>query len=122
MVTMLLVIFMFILPLMVSQFTKSLILSPLLTFFIMTGYWGLNEICAELENPYGEDANDIPLLLLHKDFVTTIDELRCSRMPTIYDSLFDKEILPSSRWVVYKKKKGEGEASPSSSPTAAAKE
>ena len=72
MVTMLLVVFMVVCPLMVSQFTKSLILSPILTFFIMTGYWGLNEICAELENPYGEDANDIPLLLMHKDFCTTI--------------------------------------------------
>ena len=45
---------------------KDAILSPVLTFFIMVGYWGLNEICAELENPFGEDANDLPILLMHK--------------------------------------------------------
>ena len=78
-------------------------MSPLLTFFIMTGYWGLNEICAELENPYGEDANDVPIILLHKDFVTVIDELRCSRMPSVYNSLFDKKLLPTNRWSSWKK-------------------
>merc|ERR1712196_739564 len=77
-----------------GQFTKSMVLSPILTFFIMTGDWGLNEICAELENPYGEDPNDIPLLLMHKDFVTVIDELRSSNIPTLYETLFDKKWIP----------------------------
>jgi hypothetical protein len=47
----------------------------------MVGYWGLNTACGFLEDPYGEDAGDIPLILNHKDFVTQIDELReCRRL------------------------------------------
>jgi len=94
MVTMLLMVMMIVCPLMVAQLTKSLVLSPLLTLFIMTAYWGLNEICAELENPYGEDANDIPIVLMHKDFCTVIDELRSSRYPSLYDSLYDAKVVP----------------------------
>ena len=57
----------------------------------------MNEICAELENPFGEDANDIPLLLMHKDFVNNIDEIKNLDIPKLYYDLFDKTYMPPTK-------------------------
>eukprot|EP00746_Dinoflagellata_sp_MGD_P146177 gnl/MRDRNA2_/MRDRNA2_78688_c0_seq1.p1 gnl/MRDRNA2_/MRDRNA2_78688_c0~~gnl/MRDRNA2_/MRDRNA2_78688_c0_seq1.p1 ORF type:complete len:472 (+),score=35.28 gnl/MRDRNA2_/MRDRNA2_78688_c0_seq1:156-1418(+) len=61
-------------PVAVLQFTQSLIFTPLLNFFAVLGYWGLNEIACELENPFGDDPNDLPVMEIHHDFLTSIEE------------------------------------------------
>merc|ERR1719386_439723 len=68
-------------PVMISQFTDNLVLAPILTFFVVLGYWGLNEICAELENPYGEDPNDLDLIEMHRNFAQGIKELMQAQLP-----------------------------------------
>lgn len=85
---------------MIAQFSRSQVFAPLLTYFMMIGYWGLTEISLLLEDPYGEDAGDIPLILMHKDFVTSIDELRESTYPSLYRSLFDSKVLPARKVAV----------------------
>ncbi|KAF4670959.1 Zinc finger, RAN-binding domain containing 2 [Perkinsus chesapeaki] len=72
MVALLLVVFLLILPMMVLRMTQSAVLSPILSFFCLLGYWGLNEIAVELENPFGDDDNDLPLKHVHTAFVDAV--------------------------------------------------
>ncbi|KAF4656471.1 Zinc finger, RAN-binding domain containing 2 [Perkinsus olseni] len=72
MLALLLVVFLLILPMMVLRMTQSAVLSPILSFFCLLGYWGLNEIAVELENPFGDDDNDLPLKHVHTAFVKGI--------------------------------------------------
>lgn len=77
MITLLLVGFQVFCPMMTVIFTASSALCPLLTFLAVTGYWGLNEICVELEEPFGEDANDLPIVQLQRCFVSMlVDQCR----------------------------------------------
>lgn len=48
-----------------SRLMTGKILSPILSFFAVLGYWGLNQIAVELENPFGDDENDLPLEHVH---------------------------------------------------------
>jgi len=41
--------------------TKSLLWSCVLTFLQVTALWGINYIAAEIESPFGRDANDLDL-------------------------------------------------------------
>ncbi|KAF4697334.1 Zinc finger, RAN-binding domain containing 2, partial [Perkinsus olseni] len=72
MVSLLLLIFLFMCPIMVVKMTEGAALSPILSFFCLLGYWGLNEIAVELENPFGDDDNDLPLEAIHTEFVDSL--------------------------------------------------
>ncbi|KAF4670958.1 Zinc finger, RAN-binding domain containing 2 [Perkinsus chesapeaki] len=72
MVSLLLLLFLVMCPIMVVKMTEGAVLSPILSFFCLLGYWGLNEIAVELENPFGDDDNDLPLEDIHKDFVDSL--------------------------------------------------
>ncbi|EER01022.1 hypothetical protein Pmar_PMAR025120 [Perkinsus marinus ATCC 50983] len=72
MVSLLLLIFLFMCPIMVVKMTEGTVLSPILSFFCLLGYWGLNEIAVELENPFGDDDNDLPLETIHTEFVDSL--------------------------------------------------
>lgn len=88
MITGLLTIFLFVAPVMVTQFTMSAVMSPLLTFFVVLGFQGMNEIASELENPFGDDANDLPLVHMHRDFVAGLQSLSNMQLPHVYQSAF----------------------------------
>mmetsp|Transcript_90653 Transcript_90653/g.210861 ORF Transcript_90653/g.210861 Transcript_90653/m.210861 type:complete len:498 (-) Transcript_90653:116-1609(-) len=75
MLTYLLLGFTILAPFMVLQFTRSVIFSPILTFLGVFGYYGTDMIAKEIENPFGDDVNDLPLLSMHKDFNTSLKEL-----------------------------------------------
>jgi len=64
-----------IVPFAVDAFTKGRVLTPILSFLVTLGYWGVNQIAVELENPFGGDANDLPLAEVHNDFVQLIEDL-----------------------------------------------
>ncbi|KAF4721536.1 Zinc finger, RAN-binding domain containing 2, partial [Perkinsus olseni] len=70
----LLLVFVVICPTMVVKMTVGKILSPILSFFAVLGYWGLNQIAVELENPFGDDKNDLPLEHVHTAFVDGIHD------------------------------------------------
>jgi len=78
MLQLLLLVFLFLCPCIIGQLTKGYLDCGLLSFIVNTIYWGLNEICAELENPYGEDINDLPLEDMHHDFVDRLESLVAS--------------------------------------------
>lgn len=63
-------------PFYVSIFSDSLYVSPIMTFLLFQGIWGINEVAKELENPFGADVNDISLADFHSRFMDLMCEVR----------------------------------------------
>lgn len=72
--SLLLTIFTFLIPIYMIAFTDSQTLAPLLSFGLCMGMWGLNETAIELENPLGSDVNDILLMDFHLRFIDMVQE------------------------------------------------
>lgn len=84
-------------PVYITCFTDSMILGPIMTFFLFHGVWCVNEVAKELENPFGNDSNDICLPDFHARFIDACNDIhiahcekkvdRCSAsyqaMPTV---------------------------------------
>merc|ERR1719201_2848256 len=70
----LLSVFCIVCPIIVVQMTSGYILPPILSFSAILSYWGLNQIAVELENPFGDDDNDLPLIDMHRFFVDAVEE------------------------------------------------
>jgi len=47
-------------PFLTSMWVQSALWAPILTFIQIFFFWSLNSIACELENPFGEDVNDLP--------------------------------------------------------------
>lgn len=92
-ITMLLCLHMFLTPLMMCALLRSRVWTPLFTFVPMFGMFSINFIGVELENPFGNDANDLPLdhfqaemnkcllMLLqdNADLIAGVSKTRCTR-------------------------------------------
>merc|ERR1719487_3020413 len=74
MISFLMHLFIILTPIVVERFTQSYLLTPVLSFLICLSYWGLNAVAMELENPFGEDVNDLPLKELCDTYVDKIME------------------------------------------------
>merc|ERR1719162_269413 len=72
--TFMLVMYSLFIPLYVTVFTSSMIVSPIMTFLLFQGIWGVNEVAKELENPLGTDFNDINILDFHSRFLDVIND------------------------------------------------
>lgn len=68
---------------------QAFVFIPVLTFCAMMGFWGLNEIAHEIEEPYGCGAGNLPLLELHQGFVDALGETLVDPMPE-YDPNTEK--------------------------------
>merc|ERR1719375_2125885 len=55
-------------PVYMSQFTKSYVITPILTFFVTFGFLMIHCVSIQLEAPFGEDDSDLPLLEMHAAF------------------------------------------------------
>jgi len=76
MLAVLLIGFMFLFPMMVCYLNpKDKIFSPLLSFVGVLGLWSLNELAVELEMPFGDDENDLPLVELHDLYIKGLQTL-----------------------------------------------
>ena len=51
-----------ILPMCVTAVVNSKVIAVLFTFVPLFGLWNLNFISIELENPFGVDDNDLPMI------------------------------------------------------------
>lgn len=76
-----LVIFVFLCPAVAYVFTGGVALTSLLTLFGLAGFWGLNRIAIELENPYGVEVNHLPLAEMHHAYVEALGEMHQHPMP-----------------------------------------
>merc|ERR1719313_652155 len=54
---------------------ESRVWSTLLSFAVILSFWSINYIALELEDPFGDDANDLPLHDMQKDLNKSIKEL-----------------------------------------------
>jgi hypothetical protein len=54
--------------------STGFLLSPFTSFVITFGFFNLNAIAIELENPYGDDPGDLPLIETHENFVDALEE------------------------------------------------
>lgn len=62
-------------PLYITCFTQSMIASPILTYLLFTGLWGVNEVAKELENPFGSRVNEISLGDFHARFLDVLHDI-----------------------------------------------
>lgn len=76
-----LVVFVVLCPMVAFVFTGGEILTSVLTFCSLMGFWGLNRIALELENPFGCEVNHLPLAELHHAYVEAIGEMHIHPMP-----------------------------------------
>lgn len=76
-----LVVFVALCPATAEVFTGGEILTSTLTFCCMCGFWGLNRIAIELENPFGCEVNHLPLAELHHAYIEAIGEMHEHPMP-----------------------------------------
>jgi len=71
----------FICPTVAFVFTGGEALTASLTFASLVGFWGLNRISCELENPFGVAVNHLPLAELHHSYVEAVAEMLDHPMP-----------------------------------------
>mmetsp|Transcript_116634 Transcript_116634/g.341385 ORF Transcript_116634/g.341385 Transcript_116634/m.341385 type:complete len:596 (+) Transcript_116634:89-1876(+) len=55
-------------PVLMCAWVESPLWAGILCFIQVLFYWSLNSIATELENPFGEDANDLPAKEIQQDF------------------------------------------------------
>eukprot|EP00929_Paragymnodinium_shiwhaense_P002151 TRINITY_DN102357_c0_g1_i1.p1 TRINITY_DN102357_c0_g1~~TRINITY_DN102357_c0_g1_i1.p1 ORF type:complete len:611 (-),score=92.54 TRINITY_DN102357_c0_g1_i1:27-1859(-) len=73
--TVLLVAFSLCIPIYIPVFTQSYIGGFCMGFFVFQGIWGVNEVAKDLENPFGNDENDIPLSDFHARFLELVKDV-----------------------------------------------
>lgn len=76
-----LVVFLFLCPAVAFVFTGGETLTSILTFCSIMGFWGLNRIAVELENPFGQEVNHLPLGEMHHAYVEALGEMHQHPMP-----------------------------------------
>eukprot|EP00736_Rhodelphis_marinus_P008319 Rmarinus@m.20997 len=67
-ISVLLLIMMLTTPVIVASYVEDVTIACFFTFFAVMGYYALNEVAMELEDPFGEDPNDLPMELSHEEF------------------------------------------------------
>jgi len=77
----LLIIFTCILPFYTAIFTEGQISTPILAFFITIGFWSLSEISRELEDPFSDGPNQLPIIDMHERFVELLRQIYHTRRP-----------------------------------------
>jgi hypothetical protein len=85
----------FAVPLLMVEYTEALWLGALLTFFTVTCLAGLHEVARELENPFRNVPNDIPVCTLQAMYNEALITMYAGYHP---DSFWDpndyKDMLP----------------------------
>lgn len=68
-------------PICFTLITGDSFLTPLVSTGVVTSFWALNEMAKELENPFGNDANNVPLLDAHERFIEFLTEMHGICLP-----------------------------------------
>jgi len=84
-----LITFTFISPLIFIVFTGVSWMTPFLSTLTVFNFWALNEIAKELENPFGDEPNNVPVVGNHERFVEVLMEMHISHLPS--DRSFEEQ-------------------------------
>lgn len=68
-------------PITFTVITGDSWITPVISSGVVIAFWSLNEIAKELENPFGEDANNLPLVDAHERFVEFLVEMHATTLP-----------------------------------------
>mmetsp|Transcript_36896 Transcript_36896/g.68944 ORF Transcript_36896/g.68944 Transcript_36896/m.68944 type:complete len:548 (-) Transcript_36896:49-1692(-) len=68
-------------PIAFTLITGDSWLTPLVSTGVVTSFWALNEMAKELENPFGNEANNVPLLDAHERFIEFLTEMHGICLP-----------------------------------------
>jgi predicted membrane chloride channel (bestrophin family) len=74
--------FLFTLPLIVGLYLKNAFLAPFVTFVSICSAFGLTRLCEEMEDPFGIDANDLPLYRMLQCYRETLQTTLISNTPS----------------------------------------
>jgi len=89
-----LTIFLVIAPLVVVVITGVDLrhwLTPFATSVVVMSFWSLNEMAKELENPFGDDVNDVPIANGHERFVEALTQVYYASIPEDQQFVWDEE-------------------------------
>jgi len=75
MVTMMLLVHFIVTAVMCAVSVSNLFWAGFLAFFVVFSFWSVNYIAVELEMPFGDDANDLPLQDMQEDFIKSLKTL-----------------------------------------------
>lgn len=68
-------------PITFTIITGDSWLTPLISTVVVICFWALNEIAKELENPFGDEPNNVPLVDEHERFVSVLCEMHGQTLP-----------------------------------------
>lgn len=77
----LLVCYSLLLPVYAAQFTGGLFSSPFLATIVSLAFWSLSEISRELETPFADGPNQLPVIDMHERFVEVVRTMFLARRP-----------------------------------------
>jgi len=77
----LLVCFTCMIPVYAAHFTGGLISSPFLAAVVTVAFWSLSEISRELETPFADGPNQLPVIDMHERFVEVVRTMFLTRRP-----------------------------------------
>jgi len=77
----LLVAYTVVIPLFATVFTDSVVIGPFLSFLATLTYWTLTSISRELENPFADGPNQVPVIDMHERFVDMLRQVYHTRRP-----------------------------------------
>merc|ERR1719479_753524 len=75
MISIMLLIHAFVTPLIAAANASTPLQASTVAFIIITSFWGINYIAVELEQPFGDDLNDLPLKEMMKDLNISLSQL-----------------------------------------------
>lgn len=70
---------------------QNAVSSGLAAFVVISAYWGTNYMAVELEDPYGDDANDLPLQDMQRDLNCSLRSLIHPKALAVPRYTFDEE-------------------------------
>merc|ERR1712176_1717840 len=76
-------------PLLASQVVSSAWWAAIMSFFVTGAYWSLVYIAREIDQPFGSDANDLPIKEMQVDFNRSLLELLDPRAQSPPEYNFD---------------------------------
>jgi len=91
---MLLCLFVLITPVAIAAFTQQIVSSVVISCIVVGGFSAMWIVANELEDPFGDDANDLPMIGYHEHFVRSL-----MRMSTTAWLPRDKWIVQDGLWV-----------------------
>merc|ERR1719217_1066291 len=92
-------------PVVMAIIMEDVAWCAILTFISVFCYWCINYIAAEIEMPFGEDANDLPVARLQESLNQALMMLlddRCRQAPsfTFNDQALDLGTIPCPFWLI----------------------